>query len=192
MKELLRLTNESKKTIISLAAEFKFAQELKELLTKLETDSVHVDEKIREANKMLHVYKWIARAEKKTARREKSIEKLLSELETLLAGKRARSLPQIKIQLSIADKNLEKLASLYTGKMRIELDGIEKEEELLRSLEKSGKGKTGVNAVRIRLEVEMKDLQKNLEELIHWIETNTVLIKIIEKWAREFQQEETH
>lgn len=192
MKELLKLTTESKKTIVSLAAEFKFAQELKELLTKLETDSVHVDEKIREANKMLHVYKWIARAEKKTARREKSIEKLLSELGMLLVGKRALSLPQMKIQLSIADKNLEKLASLYTGKMRIELDEIEEAEKLLRSLENSGKGKVRANAVHVRLEAEMKDLQKSLEELIHWIETNTVLIKIIEKWAREFQQEETH
>lgn len=31
-------------------------------------ESTHVDESIREANKMLHVYKWLARAERKTAR----------------------------------------------------------------------------------------------------------------------------
>ncbi len=191
MEELTRLTEQSKKTIISLAAEFKFAQELKELLTKLEEDSVHVDEKIREANKMLHIYKWLARAEKKTARREKSIEHLLGELDVLLSGKSARSLPQIKIQLLIADKSLQKLASLHTGKMRIELDEIKEAEELLRSIENGGKGGTGVNAVRLRLESEIKDLRKNLGELIRWIETNTVLIKIIEKWAREFKPKRT-
>ncbi len=192
MKELTKLTEQSKKTIISLAAEFKFAQELKELLEQLNKDSVHVDEKIGEANKMLQVYKWIARAEKKTARREKSIENLLSELGLLLSGKRVLSLPQIKMQLLIADKNLQKLASLHSGTMRIELDEIKKEEELLRSFKNSAKDQTRVNAVRLRLEMEFKDLRENLGELIHWIETNTVLIKIIEKWTREFKQEETH
>ncbi|MBI2102920.1 hypothetical protein HYT55_03720 [Candidatus Woesearchaeota archaeon] len=154
---------------------------------KLKKEEAHVDESIRLANKMLHVYKWLAKAEKKTARGDGQLDSLLSELEQKLSDKAHHIVPTMKSQLSVADKKLEKLASFYKGAMRMDLKEIELEEELLRSFENKEHGAKGAGAIKLRLEREIQRLESDLKELLQWINTNITLVKIIQKWAADLE-----
>ncbi|MBS3170062.1 hypothetical protein J4210_06275 [Candidatus Woesearchaeota archaeon] len=197
MDELNKLTKASKDAIISLAAEFKFARELADLLKKLEKDQGHVKQAIRDANKMLHVYKWLARTERKTARREGRIRQLTSEVLEKLppGGGEYPLLEKMTKKLSIADKHLQKLASYYTGALGKDIREIEKEEELLRSLLTKGKHSKEAEALRTRLTAEMRRLDADLNELLKWINSNIITVEgiersnivtvdVIESWAR--------
>lgn len=188
MKELNRITEESKRTIISLAAEFKFAQELQELLQKLDEESTHVDESIREANKMLHVYKWLARAERKTARGDDALETLFHNLKEKLPEKMQALVNTMEKQLLVADSHLVKLASYRAGEMKLELEEIRKEENLLRSIEDKHERDDGAEALKLRLHREIKELKKTIDDLMKWIGANTTLVKAIEVWARGLEE----
>ncbi|MBI4152705.1 hypothetical protein HY495_03270 [Candidatus Woesearchaeota archaeon] len=190
MDELNTLTKASKATIISLAAEFKFARELADLLKKLEKEQAHVNRSIRDANKMLHVYKWLARAERKTAQREGRIDQLTSELLEKLppGGSEYPLLEKMTKQLSIANKHLQKLASYYTGALGKDIREIETEEELLRSLLKKGKQDDEAKALRTRLTAGMLRLDADLNELLQWINSNIITVEIIERWAQGLER----
>src|SRR3989344_2206814 len=138
MDELNKLTRASKDAIISLAAEFRFARELADLLKKLKEEQGDVKQSIREVYKMFQVYKRLARVENGTARKEERMEKLLRELLDKLpaGGGEYPLIERMTRQLSVADKHLRKLASYYTGNLGKELRGIEVDEKRLRSLSK--------------------------------------------------------
>ena len=188
MRELKDLSEESRKAIISLAAEFKFAKDLADHLKKLKEDSVHVSQKIREAHLMLRVYRWLARAERKTARREGEIEKLLEEIWKILPESMQRMVGTINKQLKVADATLKKFASSYTGKIRAEIKTIEEEEKLLSSLEKKGKCEPAALALKQRLAAEINDLEQNLAAILKWIGTNTLLVETVGRLATKLEK----
>ena len=192
MKQIEQLSNGAKNSIRFLAAEFKFAKELGENLKKVTDDAVHVDQNIREANKMVHVYKWLAKAERKVARNEDHMLSLLKELQTIATAKYRnkekdalvfRSFSQ---QLKVADDTLKKLASFYTGKIGLELSDIEAEEKLLQGLTKKKKD-AAAESLKNRLEKEINDLQQDISKLLLWIKANVTVVQSIEKWAADFE-----
>lgn len=91
-------------------------------------------------------------------------------------------------QLRVADRHLVKLASYRVGEMKLELEEIQKEENLLRSLEEKHGRDKGAEALKLRLHREIKELKQTIDDLMKWIRTNTVLIKTIEVWARGLEE----
>ncbi len=192
MKQIEQLGDGAKNAIRFLAAEFKFAKELGEHLEKVTGDAVHVDQNIREANKMTHVYRWLAKAERKVARNEDHMLALLKDLEKI-AKEKYRSKEKDALvfrsfsqQLKVADDTLKKLASFYTGKIGLELSDIEAEEKLLQGLTKKKKS-AAAEALKQRLEKEIRDLSEDLNKLLLWIKTNVTVVQSIEKWATSFE-----
>ncbi len=192
MKQIEQLSDGAKNAIRFLAAEFKFAKELGEHLEKLNNEAGHVDQKIREANKMTHVYRWLAKAERKVARNEDHMLALLKELENIGSEKYRsekkdalvfRSFAQ---QLKVADDTLKKLASFYTGKIGLELAEISGEQKLIQSLI-TKKTNAAAEALKQRLETEIKELRENINTLLLWIRANVTLVKKIEKWATNLE-----
>lgn len=186
MGQFADLSNDAKKALLYLAAEFKLTQELLEHLQKIKEDAVHVDQNIREAHKMLQVYRWLAKAERKVAYREDHITELFhhKQLEFALPPGQSAMLPFFRKQLEVADKTLKKLASFYEGSVGKEIREIEQEEEILRRLEKKKSDAQAV-ALKRRLEAELARLETDLQELEKWIKSNTAILLGIRKWAEE-------
>ena len=190
MDELNKLTRASKDAIISLAAEFRFARELADLLKKLKEEQGDVKQSIREVYKMFQVYKRLARVENGTARKEERMEKLLRELLDKLpaGGGEYPLIERMTRQLSVADKHLRKLASYYTGNLGKELRGIEVDEKRLRSLSKKGNHLAEVESLRTRLALEIDQLTADFKDLIKWINSNLALVGIIQRWAKSLER----
>ncbi len=192
MKPIEQLSNEAKHAIRFLAVEFKFAKELGEHLQKLDNEAGHVDQKVREANKMTHVYRWLAKAERKVARNEDHMIALLKELEDIATTKYRNKEKDALVfrsfarQLKVADDTLKKLASFYTGKIGLELTEIGGEQKLIQSLT-TKKTNAAAEALKQRLETEIKELRENIDTLLLWIRANVTLVKKIEKWATNLE-----
>jgi len=178
---------EVKKAIDFLAAEFKYAKEINEHLKTLKSEEANVDKAIEEARTMLKLYRWVARGERRVTRSDVKLEHLLDDLKEILPSDLQVKPDHFKTQLKVADGNLKKFASFYTGEVKHELDDIEKDEKRLKKLQESGKTDKDAEALRKKLQGELKKFETDLSYMIEWLESNQAIVEQIDAWATELE-----
>ncbi|MBS3126938.1 hypothetical protein J4228_02110 [Candidatus Woesearchaeota archaeon] len=187
-KELLKIEQEAQNAIKHLAAEFNYVEELQDHLQRIEEESEHIPKDLREAKAMLRLFKLTAREEKRVAHSEDELESLLEEFGTLLPREQKQKEEQFARELQIASGLLKKLVSFYRGEIKGKIIDVEKEEKLLTVLEKNPKQKDADTlAVRKKLNEEFFQLNQHVQNLLKWIETNTMLAENIQKWAADLE-----
>jgi hypothetical protein len=172
---LEELDDKAKEAISFLAAEFKYAMELKKEFGTLKAETAN--EAAREAKRMLRLYRWLARSERKADRDEEAVESLLKRLEEILPGQlkgKARTLIQ---QLRIANRTLKTLASMYRGDLKIDLKKIRRAEAISAKISDS-----------VQVGVLLHRFDQDLQGLLTWIEANDALLRQIDAWDEELKE----
>ncbi len=180
VKELDELEGKTLQAIKWTAAEFKYVNNLKEILEKVENESA--DEAIKDLRKAFQALHYIGRCEYKAEKNEEGVLEALKEIEKILPENWKEIDQKLVEELNVARAKLIDLASQFTGKLTGELKKIRKEEVTIEHYEDKKKTNPKViDKLKSELTALLKNAESEVNELVEWIRTTEAVLEKIEK-----------
>lgn len=158
------ISKEVKSGIEQVAAEFKYIKELEnEVSEALEDEDLSKAEKdLKRAHKTL---KYLGRTEKKE---EKSIQKILNDLEELIQETNSDELKEVYKNIQVPEKKLVKNASRYVGELSKEV------KHALIEIQAARKQNTEFSE---SIKEEIQDIEDTVEEMSKWVKSLQASLK---------------
>ena len=180
VKEVEELEKDTESAVKWIAAEFKYANDLYDLLEKVKNEGA--DAALTDLRKAFRALRYIGRAEHKADAGEKSILEDLRELERILPKNLKEVSEKLVKQLEVGRGKLVKLASQFTGKLKGELKEIRESEILLEHYEDDKKiSPDKLAAIKRKLDSLVGQTELEVNELRKWIGQNSAVLEKIEK-----------
>ena len=175
VKELKELDENTRQAVGRVAAEFKFAVDFKNELEEIE----HEDDPgkaIKEAKNGIRILRWVGRAERRVDQSAKKILGNLEDLGKILPENLKTRSENLSERLTIAERKLVELASLFRGKVKKDLEEIKSDEAMLERYEKEPEK---AEHIHHHLSTLFHDAKDHIDELITWIGTTEAVLKEI-------------
>lgn len=180
VKQLDNLKKDTSKAIKWVAAEFKYAKELEDDLTKIKKEEPKAAS--RDVSRALRTLRWVGRGERRVDRFTKRIIDELKELEAIVPTKQQEEAKKLKEELRIAEAKLVRSTSIFRGDLRKEFLEIKTDEDLSRKLKGKDLEKVQINLTRL-----FQRVQGSLSELNRWIASTQVILKNIKKFEEKLE-----
>jgi len=185
MAEILKELDENTKEAVSkVAAEFKYAKDLDKELEKIEGEEDPA-KGVKEVRNAIRILRWIGRAERKVDVSEKKILSNLEELGEILPPKLKSTDEKLAQKLEVAEKKLVELASMFTGKVKDELEDIKTDEALLKRYEDNPEQ---AEKVKHHLSALLKETETHVDELLKWISSTEAILKSIQGFEETLER----
>jgi hypothetical protein len=178
MKELDKLDEKTVNAIKWAAAEFKYANYLKNLLEKIEREGPR--DAHNDLGKAFQALAYLGKAEHKVESNEAAVLKLMKEIGKYLPAELKRADDALVRELDIARGELVELASRFTGKLSGELKKIRNEETLLKHYEAKKKDEKYIDKIKRELVNLVEHAKDEVSELVKWIGTTEAVLKKID------------
>jgi DNA-directed RNA polymerase subunit F len=187
-EELQELEEKTLAAIKWVSAEFKYANDLKEILDKVEKEGA--EEAVKDLRKAFQALRYMGRCEYKAEKEEKEILEALKEIEKILPENWKKIDQELVTELDVARGKLVKLASRFTGKLSGELKKIRKEELTIEHFEdKKNTDPEMIDKLKAELVSLLNTAEGEIEELIKWIGgTEAILEKIEEGFVKKLKE----
>jgi len=180
VEELQKLEEKTLAAIKWVSAEFKYANDLKETLEKVEKEGA--EEAVKDLRKAFQALRYMGRCEYKAEKNEKEILKALKEIEKILPENWKEVDQKLVEQLEVARAKLIDLASRFTGKLGGELKKIRKEELTIEHFEdKKDSDPAMIDKLKTELVSLLNTAESEVKELIKWIGGTEAILEKIEK-----------
>jgi len=188
VEELEELEEKTLAAIKWVSAEFKYANDLKETLDKVEKEGA--EEAVKDLKKAFHALRYMGRCELKAESKEDDIKKALEKIEGILPENWKKMDQKLVTELDVARGKLITLASRFTGKLSGELKKIRKEELTIEHFEdKKNTDPAMVDKLKEELKSLLDTAEEEIKELIKWIGgTEAILEKIEEGFVKKLKE----
>ncbi|MBT6774996.1 hypothetical protein HOA91_06540 [Candidatus Woesearchaeota archaeon] len=188
VEELQELEEKTLAAIKWVSAEFKYANDLKEILDKVEKEGA--EEAVKDLRKAFQALRYMGRCELKAESKEEDIKKALKDIERILPENWKEMDQKLVTELDVARGKLIELASRFTGKLGGELKKIRKEELTIEHFEdKKNTDPKMIDKLKAELISLLDTAESEIEELIKWIGgTEAILEKIEEGFVKELKK----
>ena len=184
VEELKKLEDNTRQAVSRVAAEYKYAVEFKNELEKIEHEQ-DPGRAIKEVRNGLRVLRWVGRAEGRVNQSEKKILSNLEDLGKILPADLKTREVDLHEKLTVAERKLVELASMFTGKVKTELQDIKTDEALLKRYEKDPEKAKHIHNNLTKL---FKDAEAHITELITWIGGTEAILKQIEGFEETIKE----
>jgi hypothetical protein len=175
VKEVHDLDEHTQDAIKRLAGGYSFAKDLRDKLTKIETDELDAGK--RDIRKGLQLLRWVGRAERRFDRDAKKIIHDMTELKKLGLPKNLQSREEVAMkEFVVQERTLIDLASMFRGSVKKELENLLTDEALLKKYEDNPSKAQHVREHLLKL---VQDCEKHVDKLTTWMESTQVVLRKI-------------
>jgi len=185
VKEVKKLDEDTREAVGRVAAGYKFVVELADELKEIELEK-DTHKAVREVKQGLRILRWIGKAEKKIDRSEKKIIADLEELKELNLPMQLKTEDEnLAEQLKVAESQLVKLASMFTGKVKKELEEIMTDEALLAEYEENFEM---TDKIHDHLKELFAETKSEVAKLQKWIGSTQQILRSIRGFAKTLEK----
>ena len=172
------LKNDVKNAMAQVAAEYSYAETLRDHLNEIEEGPGFWEKKDKKAmKKAFRILRWLSRGERQADKYEKRVIGDLKEFGKHLSARLKGKEEELLAQLEIAEKKILVQASFYQGELRKDLNNIQTEEQLLEKVRED-------ETLKKELVSFWAKIKADVNELIKWLSS----IEEILRGAAELEQ----